>query len=382
MSEELNARIASAIRSLAENTGGATLTAIASQPDLMTLGCVIAETADEGQAELSIDVAAAAVAIFLERAADSLEDDAESKATPNRAKAARAALGLLPGTQDRPLRGRRGRAGRVPTIARWLACGPESVFKARVDARSHFDALIGDMADHLTKKETAYKVGEQHRAQLARRAPLESAMRIDWLTRFEFYYKMWAPASGIRHDLERALRHLRRAETADAELFTRKSLYYYAEYLAQLERFTTDFGGLWILPNTTTEDAIADACWLIREPVPLSEIDESILRLTLTAYPELAPFIHATFAEPYLQPIVRAWRDWIHACKCARPRRPRKDCEVHKTVGWITLYMDALDEQWDFLADWYQRPRPGTVVDPLKIAEGAFPPPPSSKLTE
>ena len=207
-------------------------------------------------------------------------------------------------------------------------------------------------------------------------------MQIDWLARFEFYYKMWSAASGIRHDLQLALHHLRKAEAADAELFTRKSLYYYAEYLTQLARFQTDYGGLWILPNTTTENAIADACWLIRKPVPLSELDESLLRSTLTKYPELALFMHATFAMPYLQPIVRAWRNWIRACQCARPRHPRKDCEVHQTLSWITLYMDALDEQWDFLADWYQRPRPGTVVDPLKIAEGAFPLPPSSKLTE
>jgi hypothetical protein len=381
MTEQLKAGISEAIRSLAEGPG-ATLAAISAQADLMTLGCVIAEAADDGIHEPSTDDAAAVAALFLEQAADALEDDAESKVQPNRAKAARAALGLLPGTQDRPLRGRRGRPGRVPTVAHWLARGPESVFTTRIDGRSHFDALIDDMTDALAKKEIAHKMGEQHRAQLTQRAPLESAMRIDWLARFEFYYKMWSPASGIRHDLQLAVRHLRRAETADAELFTRKSLYYYAEYLTQLAHFRTEYGGLWILPNTTTENAIADACWLIRKPIPLSELDDSLLRLTFTKHPELALFMHATFANPYMQSIVRAWRDWIHTCQCARLKHPRKDCEVHQAISWITLYMDALDEQWDFLADWYQRPRPGTIIDPLKIAEGAFPPPPSSKLTE
>jgi len=207
-------------------------------------------------------------------------------------------------------------------------------------------------------------------------------MNIDWLARFEFYYKMWSAASGLRHDLELGLDHFRKGETVDAEMFIRKSFYYYARYLTELECFQTEYGGLWILPNTKTEDAIADSTWCIRKPTPLSEIEDSILRLTFTRHPELALFMHATFVEPYLQPIMHVWRDWVHACKCAYSKNPHTDCKVHETITWAAFYMDGLEEQWDFLADWYQLPRPGTMIEPLKLAKGALPTPPNSELTE
>ncbi len=381
MSEQLKARISEAIKSLAEGHG-ATIDAVVAQTDLLALACVVAEATGADRSTVSLEEVAAVVVLFLGEATDSLEEHPEAPTKPNRSIAARVALGLADGMQGKPLRGKRGTEGRVAALARWLAYEPASLFHQRSDGRSVFDVLIDDIAEHLFRREVEYLVNAQRLVQRARRPPLESAMRIDWLARFEVYYKMWSPASGVRHDLEMALRHRRQGETADAELFTRKSLFYYAVYLTQLECFADRYGGLWILPNTKTENAIADSSWLIRKPIPLSEVDESILRLTLATHAQLALFMHATFAVPHLQPIVCIWRDWIHACKCARPRRPRQDCKVHQAITWITLYMDALDEQWDSLADWYQHPRPGTVVDPLTIADGTFPLPPSSKLTE
>ncbi len=367
MSRQLKADITGAVRALAEGSG-ATLSGIAAQTELITLEFAIAQATGDDSTQPSLDDVASAIALSLGTAADSLDQDPQNGRPPNRAKAARAALALLPGMQDRPLRGRRNRPGRVPAVAYWHACEPESLFKMRVDGKSNFSALIDDVAEALVLRENAYKIEERHRAQLARRPPLESAMNINWLARFEFYYEMWSAISGFRHDLELALYQFDNGESVEADMFTRKSLYYYAKYLTQLERFQAECGGLWILPNTKTENAIADSTWLIRKPMPLGEVEESMLRLTFAKHPELAPFMHATFAEPYLQPIVRTWRNWIHACKCAKPKRARKDCKVHKTITRAALYMETLDEQWDYLADWYHLPRPGSIVDPLKAA--------------
>jgi hypothetical protein len=128
MSEQLKAPIASAIQALAEGRG-ATIEAVASQADLMALGCVVAETSTNGHAAPAFDLVAGVVVMLLEEAADSLEETPEAKSAPNRAAAARAALGLYPGTQGKPLRGVRKSPGRIGVVARWLVYQPDSLFK-------------------------------------------------------------------------------------------------------------------------------------------------------------------------------------------------------------------------------------------------------------
>jgi hypothetical protein len=382
MPDELRDEIGAALRELSDGEG-ATIKAVRAHRVLVTLECAIGEATGGGRTPARLDEIAAAVVRFLEAAADSLEPDKKpSAAVPNEAMAARAALGLKPELKGKPWIASRGRAGRQLPTAEWLDMDKTRLDKRLADGTTARGHLLERMAEHLSLRDSEFVAETRRLAQRARRPPLESAMRIDWLARFEFYYKMWGPASGLRHDLELALHHHKRVEVAAAELFTRKSLYYYAKYLAELKHFEDERGGLWILPNTKTENAIADSSWLIRKTSPLTEVDESMLCVALAEFPELALFIHATFTEPYLQPIVNPWRDWIYACQCARPRHPRKDCKIHKTIKWAALYMDALDAQWDFLADWYHLPRPGSAVDPLKFVEGDIPDAPSSELTE
>jgi hypothetical protein len=363
MSEQLHTTVTGAIRALAENQG-ATIGAVASQADLMALGCVVSEASDHGRSTPPLDVVAGVVVLFLEEAADSLEENPHAGTTPNRAAAAQAALGLEPGTQGKPLRGRRGQTGRVGTIARWLAYEPASLFKSRQDGRSPFDALIEDIAEHLLRREVGYRVGEQRLAQRARRPPLESAMRVDWLPRFERYYAIWSYVAGLRNDIELALQNLRNNEAGDADYFVRKSLYYHACFLTELEAFTRQRGGLWVLPDPKAEQLVADAVWMIRKPTPLTEIDESVLRLAVGGWEEIATFVQATHTDAALRRIVETWRAWITSCSCKNLERPQKACSVHQSLGWTESFMRALDEQWDLLADWYDVPRPDTIVKP------------------
>jgi hypothetical protein len=363
MSKQLRSAITTAIRALAEGHG-ATINAVASQADLMALGCVVAEASDHGRTTPSLDMAAGVVVLFLEEAADSLEEHPQAGTTPNRAAAARAALGLEPGTQGKPLRGQRGQTGRAGTIARWLAYQPASLFKTRKDGNSAFDALIVDMGEHLLRREVVFLIGEQRRAQQARRPPLESAMRVDWLARFERYYAIWSYIAGLRNDIAMALRELRAEETADTDYFVRKSLYYHACFLAELEAFTRERGGLWVLPDPKAEQLVADAVWLIRKPTTLTEIDESILRLAVGGWGEIATFVQATHTDAALRGLAETWRAWIASCACTTPETPEPGCPVHQTLNWAASFMSALDEQWDLLADWYDVPRPASAVTP------------------
>jgi hypothetical protein len=362
MSEQLHNAITTAIQALAEDHG-ATISAVASQADLMALGCVVAEASDHGRTTPSLDVAAGVVVVFLEEAADSLEEHPQAGTTPNRAAAARAALGLEPGTQGKSLRGHRGQTGRVGTIARWLAYQPASLFKPRQDGNSPFGALVTDMSEHLLRREVAFLIGEQRLAQQARRPPLESAMRVDWLVRFERYYAVWSYIAGLRNDIEMALLKSRAGQADDTDYFVRKSLYYHACFLAELEAFTRERGGLWVLPDPKAEQLIADAVWLIRKPTTLTEIDESILRIAIAGWGEIATFVQATHTDAALRGLVETWRAWVASCACKSTEQPEPDCPVHQTLSWAASFISALDEQWDLLADWYDVPRPASAVD-------------------
>lgn len=372
MSEELETRIRDALWSLVHDVG-ATIPAIRLQPDLMTLDCAIAYASADSRATVSPEDVAVTVAHFLEEIADSLEQEPNATTIPNKAKAARAALGLKAELHGRPFRGIKGREGRQRAIAEWLDVDKGRLETKHTDGTSPLGDMIDPIAAFLTQREVDYRVNERHRAQRARRPPLESAMRVEWLGRFERYFKMWGPISGLRYDLEMALHYLQRDESIEAETFIRKSLFYYARYLVELERFVTQHGGLWVLPDTRTEDAIADSTWFIRRPIPSGEVNDSILSMTYARAPELALFMHATYASQHLQPVLRTWREWIHSCRCRRPKCPRQDCDVHATIEWCRFYMDALEAQWDFLADWYDLPRPGTKIDPVKQARSNHP---------
>ncbi|MGH2853013.1 MAG: hypothetical protein ACRDLF_02325 [Solirubrobacteraceae bacterium] len=367
MSEQLKAGIAAAIQVLAEDHG-ATIEAVTSQAELMALGCVVADASAIERAAPSLDVVGGVLVRLLEEAANSLEEHPDARTVPNRAAAARAALGLYPGTQGKPLRGRRGTPGRLGAVAEWLRYQPDSLFKPRQDGRSPFGALVEDMAEYLVRREIAYLVSEQRRAQQARRPPLESAMRVDWLPRFERYYAMWSYVAGIRYDVELAVAGKRDNNAADFDYFARKSLWYYGCFVRELEDFTRRKGGLWIMPDPTAEQIIADAVWMLRRPTPLTELDESLLRIAVVGWDEMAIFTQATHTDSALRGLADNWSRWIESCDCSNPKRPRKQCTVHLCTSWAASFMDALDQQWDLLADWYDVPRPQSVVNPPKLA--------------
>lgn len=376
MSEQLKAGIAAAIQVLAEDRG-ALIEAVNSHADLMALGCVVAEAGTVAHTAPSLDVVGGVLVLLLEEAADSLEEHPEARTVPNRAVAARAALGLYPGTQGKPLRGRRGSPGRLGTIAEWLGYQADSMFKPRHDGRSPFRALIEDMAEYVVRREIAHLVSEQRLAQQARRPPLESAMGVDWLPRFERYYAIWSYVSGLRYDVELAVINSRKNNPDDTDYYTRKSLWYYGCFARELEEFTRQRGGLWITPDLKAEQTIADAIWMLRKPTPVTDLDESVLRLAVTGFDEMAAFIPATHTDTSLLRLTDLWRAWIESCECANPKRPRKRCAVHQCTSWAAAFMDTLNQQWDLLVDWYDIPRPASVVKPSELTHGELPSPPT-----
>jgi hypothetical protein len=377
MSEQLKTRIMAALRTLAEDRG-ATIDVVSAQPDLMTLGCVVAEASDHGRVEPDLDVVAGVAILLLEEAANSLEQHPQVSTVPNRAAAARVALGVQFGSQGKPLRGRRGTGGRVGTIASWLGYEAASLFKPRQDGRSPFDALLEDVAEYVVRREVAHLVGEQRLAQRARRPPLESAMHVDWLARFERYYTIWSPVSGLHFDIEMAVVKQREGNVAELDYFARKSLWYYACFVTDLRTFVRERGGLWIMPDPKAEQVIADAMWYVQKSTPMTELDDSLLRLAVTGFKELAIFINATYTDTAMRRLTETWRTWIASCACRNLKRPRKDCPVHECTTWAIAFTDNVDKQWDLLADWYDVPRPPSIVPRATLTRQPLPPPQTS----
>jgi hypothetical protein len=363
MSQELRTRIRAAVRALAESRG-ASLEAIALQVDLMTLSCVVADGAEQASGPPDASVVAAEAVLLLEEAANSLEEHPHAGTEPNRAAAARAMLGLESGTRGKPLRGRKGQPGRVGTIARWLNYQPASIFKPGVGRPSVFDTLIDEVTDYVVRREVAHLVAERHLAEHARRPPLESAMRIDWLGRFERYYAIWSYIAGIRYDVDLAVAAAGTSDEERVSFYSCKSLWYYARFVTELESFTTQHGGLWVTPDPAAEQRIADAVWLLREPTPFTELDDSLLRLAALDVHELAIFFSLVETEPTLRALAGRWQSWIEGCSCADPNDPNTGCEVHAALRQTRIFMEDVNRQWDLLADWYDVPRPGSRVDP------------------
>jgi hypothetical protein len=219
------------------------------------------------------------------------------------------------------------------------------------------------MAEHLTRREVAYRVSEQRLAQQARRPPLESAVRVDWLPRFEDYFRIWHHITALTGDLKAGLAQLRADTLDEVDYFARKSLYYYAGFINEVQRFIRERGGLWVLPDPAAEQLVADATWMVCQPTPLNEIDESMLRLAIAEWGETATFIQATHRDAALKRIAASWGEWLCSCACESQDKPMEDCQVHQCIHWGSTFMSTLEAQWDALADWYEVTRPGSVVE-------------------
>jgi len=377
MPNELRDEIGAALRELSDGEG-ATIKAVRAQRALVTLECAIGEATGGGRTPARLDEIAATVVRFLEAAADSLEPDKKpSAAVPNAAMAARAALGLKPELSGKPWRATRNRPGRQAVTVEWLDTdkeGLESQFADGTTARSH---LLERMAEHLSLRDSEFVAETRRLAQRERRPPLESAMGLEWITRFERYAKISASVSGLRFDVELALDKRRQGREESAGLYARKALYYFAAFLTDMQHFYAEHGLLWIVPDAKAEDDIANAGWFIRKHTKLGDINESILRIAFGKHRELAPFMHATYAEGYLQPILARWQMWLATCQCADAEHPERACLVHAMLRWATLYMDTIEEQWNLLSDWYDRPHGGSLVDPVRQAQPGLPTLPS-----
>jgi hypothetical protein len=359
MSDQLRTLVATAIRTLVEGRG-ATLDSVASEAALMNLECVIADTPTADGQSLTLDAVAGVMIRLLEEAANSLDPQPFGSTTPNRAAAARAALGVEDGTRGRPLTGRRNAPGRLASIAGWLGYQTDSVMRDRAGRPSPLHLLVDEVAEYVVRREIEHRVAERWEAQRLRRPPLESAMRVDWLARFERYYIIWSYINGIRFDLALAAES---GQTPEGfEQYATKALWHYARFVTELEKFSLEHGGLWITPNPAAEQTIADAVWKLRAASPFSELDDSVLRIAIADIDEMAIFFVSVPNDAAMRGLSEKWQTWLGGCSCGETAS--ESCTVHQCIKWSQAFVEAVDSEWDRLADWYDIARPSSAVQP------------------
>lgn len=279
-------------------------------------------------------------------------------------------LGLAPDTALWTAARRRAEAARV-----W-GSHPDTFRKTTErDILGQIAEAILDLAHTARMRETKLAMEARH--------PADSRLAVQWVTRFEAYYRIWTPVYALAADLEAAL--ATRKEPAgphapwdpdgregtgpwdpedEADGYALYALYHYASYQLELKRFMSTHGGLWLASSRDNEQAIADAIYEVGWHNSLNEEQDAWLRRHLadSAHQELDHFKRLILATSVGESIYREWTAWMRLCDCSNPEALEKACQVHACISAAHRYCELIDDEWDRIADWYApgsaRPRP------------------------
>jgi hypothetical protein len=221
---------------------------------------------------------------------------------------------------------------------------------------------------------------------MERRHPADSRLAVQWVERFEAYYRIWTPVWQLAADLQAAVATRRAPPTAhppwdpesdepydledQARGYARAALYAYTRYHLELRKFMTRHGGLWLLSNAEVEQQVADAVYRIGWHNPMNEDDDSWLRRHLadSRHEEPQHFAHLVRSSSVGVAILTEWQEYVTSCTCPGNDDPAEGCQVHATIQACQDFCDLIDADWLKIADWYQpasQPRRGVTGEEL-----------------
>jgi hypothetical protein len=320
---------------------GVTTERLRNCPSLLSLALTRAKAASEQPDDLAV------AAITLIREAATRVDDGTDGA-------AAALLGLAVGTRGSLLKDRR----------RWAA---ERLHISAEHLRKEREPqLLEAVADELYAADSAYRLRHRHRSE-PERLPERSALGINWLEQHRSYRRIWTPLSGMRNDLHVLRRYLAAEQQDQLAVADRlcNITWQWTRFLAALERFVVEQGGLWLLADADSEIAAADAIYKIQLYVPLGETDCSWLRTLLAEAPheELDGFgDRLVAAGERRRELMAAWIAWASACD---DHKEPSDCAcpLHAWLHAAEQFIRLIDEDWYRVADYYR----ATGVDPSEL---------------
>jgi hypothetical protein len=205
--------------------------------------------------------------------------------------------------------------------------------------------------------------------QLERRLPTDSHLAVQWVERFEAYYRIWTPVAHLSNDLRAAIETRQEADPGhapwdpdapwdgpegQARKYAHYALFAYAQFKLEVKKFITRHGGMWLLSSQESESQTADAVYRIGWHNNLTEADDSWLRLTLAQaeHEEQIHFSQLLQGSPEGAPIHAKWQKLVADCACTG-EQPRSDCQAHATIRACEDYIRLIDDDWDRIADWY-----------------------------
>lgn len=272
-------------------------------------------------------------------------------------------LGLIPGTKLWPSGQRRTEAAKIYRL---------SVDRFR---KGYEPQLLEQVAEGVLAV-CHDKELRRARLQMEQRHPADSRLAVQWVERFEAYYRIWTPAYALAANLEAAVT-TRRDQPADhlpwdpdsaqpydpedqADGYGRYALYAYAQFQLEVKKFMTRHGGLWLLSDTEAEQQAADAVYRIGWHNPLNEDDDSWLRRFLAdaRHEEPQHFAQLLKATNVGSQTLLEWQRYVASCHCLDLERGDDGCQVHASIQACHDYCDLIDADWIKIADWY---RPGST---------------------
>ncbi len=243
---------------------------------------------------------------------------------------------------------------RRATLARQLGIGVRTM-------QEREDRILSTVAYSIVELEQTTRLRQAH-GHLERRQPVEGPLAVDWLGRFRHYYRMWTDLSGLRNDLGAFLvRHQGFPDDDAVEVYGPSSLHYFTRFLAHLDQFVSQEGGLWLLSSPDTEVAVSDAVYQIAWHPPADDLEQSWLRTQLhaVAEEEKYPFAERLRAQPKGRAFLARWNEWLRSCAAdpaCVPNDPAKRCDMHKVIMLCDFYLEVVEREWNVICDWYHLP--------------------------
>lgn len=249
------------------------------------------------------------------------------------------------------------------------------------------------------------------REAMVRRHPADSRLAVQWVERFEAYYRIWTPVYALGADLTAYRSTLLEADRPwddhnepgrvldpmtletepytqeyQAEGYVRFAIFRFASFLWEMHEFQVRHGGFWLLSNNEIETAVSDALYRVGWNSPNNERDDSWMRVSMkNAGQELHLFQHIMNTTTIGTATHAEWQEWAAACKCvwdpndeyesdrhfpdaSTHRSIGEGCQLHAMVAACNDFCSIIDSDWLKIADWYQidaQPRRGVSPEAL-----------------
>lgn len=301
----------------------------------------------------SADVEPAAIAAVLRAAADTLGGGSLQEASEY-------LLGLYPGTALWSGKLRRDEAAQLFGVV-------TETFRKKPEQE-----LLGQIAEAILSQCHDARLRSTRLDMEQRRHPADSRLAVQWVERFEAYYRIWTPAYALAEDLQAAIdTYLEEpadhypwdpnsAEPYDpikqAQGYGHSALYWLAQFHLEVRRFRSKHGGLWLLSDVQVEQDVADAVYRIGWHNDLSDGDESFLRRLLadSRHEEAEHFWNVLQGFSRGLEINRRWQAMIRQGVGVETGEEKSQSQVWLTIAACRDYCRMIDEDWLRIADWYR----------------------------